>query len=143
MKISYSWMQWVTSVCLSRIRQQLISNQGKATEKKNNVYPSHFLSALNFWSIFPHIISLDLTKLQCNRQSINHIYACVWVPGHLSRVWLCNAMDCSLPGSSIHRILQARILERVAMPSSRGYSWPRYQTHISMSLESSGRFFTT
>ena len=31
-------------------------------------------------------------------------------------------MDCSLPGSSVHRILQARILEWVAMPSSRGSS---------------------
>ena len=33
---------------------------------------------------------------------------------------LCNPMDCSLPGSSVHRILQARILEWVAMLSSRG-----------------------
>ena len=33
---------------------------------------------------------------------------------------LCNPMDCSLPGSSVHGILQARILEWVAMPSSRG-----------------------
>ena len=38
---------------------------------------------------------------------------------------LCNPMDCSLPGSSVHRILQARILEWVAMPSSRGSSQPR------------------
>ena len=35
---------------------------------------------------------------------------------------LCNLMDCSPPGSSVHGILQARILEWVAMPSSRGYS---------------------
>ena len=33
---------------------------------------------------------------------------------------LCDPMDCSLPGSSVHGILQARILEWVAMPSSRG-----------------------
>jgi len=32
-------------------------------------------------------------------------------------------MDCSLPGSSVRGILQARILEWVAMPSSRGYNW--------------------
>ena len=32
---------------------------------------------------------------------------------------LCNPMDCSLPGSSVHGILQARILERVAIPFSR------------------------
>ena len=34
-------------------------------------------------------------------------------------------MDCSLPGSSVHEILQARTLEWVAMPSSRGSSQPR------------------
>ena len=44
---------------------------------------------------------------------------------------LCNPMDCRLPGSSVHGILQARILEWVAMPSSRGSSWPRDRTHIS------------
>ena len=35
---------------------------------------------------------------------------------------LCDTMDCSLPGSSVHGILQTRILEWVAMPSSRGSS---------------------
>ena len=50
---------------------------------------------------------------------------------------LCNSMDCTtpphprLPGSSVHGILQARILEWVAIPFSRGSSWPRDQTHIS------------
>ena len=44
---------------------------------------------------------------------------------------LCKPMDCSLPGSSVQGILQARILERVAMASSRGSSQPRDQTHIS------------
>ena len=37
-------------------------------------------------------------------------------------------MDCSLPGSSVHRILQARILERVAISSARGSSRPRDRT---------------
>ena len=38
---------------------------------------------------------------------------------------LQDAMDCSPPGSSIHGILQARILQCVAMPSSRGSFWPK------------------
>ena len=38
---------------------------------------------------------------------------------------LCEPVDCSLPGSSVHRILQARILEWVASPISRGSSQPR------------------
>ena len=44
---------------------------------------------------------------------------------------LCNPMDCSLPGSSVHGILQARKLEWVAMSSSRGSSQPRDQTCVS------------
>ena len=52
---------------------------------------------------------------------------------------LCNSKDCSPPGSSVHGILQARILEWVAMPSSRESSWPRDKTRISCIA---GRFFT-
>ena len=44
---------------------------------------------------------------------------------------LCDPMDCSLPGSSVHGILQARILEWVAISFSRGSSPPRDQTFIS------------
>ena len=43
------------------------------------------------------------------------------------RLTLCNPVDCSLPGSSVHEIFQAKILEWVAMPSSRGSSQPRDQ----------------
>ena len=39
-------------------------------------------------------------------------------------------MNCSLPGSSIHGILQARILECVAISFSRGTSWPRNWTQV-------------
>ena len=44
---------------------------------------------------------------------------------------LCDPVDCSPPGSFVYGILQARILEWVAMLSSRGSSQPRDQTHIS------------
>ena len=44
---------------------------------------------------------------------------------------LCNSMDCSPPGSSVHGILQARILEWVAISSSRGSSRLRDWTHVS------------
>ena len=53
---------------------------------------------------------------------------------------LCNLMDCSPPGFSVHGILQARILEWVAMPSSRGSSRPRNQTVVSCIA---GGFFTS
>ena len=46
---------------------------------------------------------------------------------------LCDPMDCSPPGSSVHEILLKRMLEWVAMPSFRGSSRYRDQTCISMS----------
>ena len=63
-----------------------------------------------------------------------------WTPG--ATAWMhaellqscptfCDLMDYSLPGSSVHEVLQVRILEWVAMTSSRGSSQPRDQTHIS------------
>ena len=44
---------------------------------------------------------------------------------------VCDPMDCSPPGSSVHGILQTRILEWVVMPSSSGSSQPRDWSHIS------------
>ena len=43
----------------------------------------------------------------------------------------CDPMYCSPPGSSVHGISQAGILERVAISFFRGSSWPRDQTHVS------------
>ena len=52
---------------------------------------------------------------------------------------LCDPMDCSPPGSSVHGLLQARILEWIAIPFSRGSSRPRDGTQVSCIA---GRFFT-
>ena len=51
---------------------------------------------------------------------------------------LCDPMDYSLPGSSVHRIFQARILEWVAISFSRRSSWPRDRTWVSCTA---GRLF--
>ena len=50
---------------------------------------------------------------------------------------LCDCMDCILPGSSVHGILQARILEWAAIPLSRGSSQPRDWTWVSCTAGSS------
>ena len=47
---------------------------------------------------------------------------------------LCDPMDCSLPGSSVHGIFQARVLEWVAISFSRGSSWPRDLPHRRQTL---------
>ena len=67
---------------------------------------------------------------ECQRQEVLVIQSCPT---------LCNPMDCSLTGSSVHGILQARILERVAILFFRGSSWPRIWTQVSYIA---GRLFT-
>ena len=69
-----------------------------------------------------------------------------WILFHLA-TWespsVVHPMDHSPPGSSVHGILQARILEWVAISSSRGSSWPRDRTHIPYVSCVAGEFFTT
>ena len=73
--------------------------------------------------------------------SVMHIriYVCMHIKSLQSCLTLCGSMDCSLPGSSVQGILQARVPEWVAMLSSRGSFQPR--DHILVSCI--GRFFTT
>ena len=59
------------------------------------------------------------TKVKVKVKSLSHVLT------------LCDPMDCSLPGSSIHGIFQARVLEWVAISFSRGSSQPRDQTQVS------------
>ena len=68
------------------------------------------------------------------------LYFCVGAKSLHLCLTLCDPMDHSPPGSSVHGILQARILEWVAMPFSRGSSRPRDQTQVS---NIAGRFFTS
>ena len=63
---------------------------------------------------------------------------CVCLLGH-SCPTLCNPMHCSPPDSAVHGIFQARILEWVAISSSRGSAQPRDHTQISCTA---GGFFT-
>ena len=85
---------------------------------------------------------------ECPQQESGGPNAC-WSPGtqwecrlHFtaqSCLTLCNTMDCSPPDCFVHGILQARILEWVAMPSTKGSSQPRDQTQVSCIAS---RFFT-
>ena len=74
----------------------------------------------------------------CTTKWISY-YVCACGLGRFSRVRLCNFMDGSPPGSSVHGILQARILEWAAMPSCRGSSQTTDGTWVSCTA---GRFFT-
>ena len=69
-----------------------------------------------------------------------HVCACML--SLQSCLTLCDPMDCSPQGSSVHGILQARIREWVSMSSSRGSSRSRDQAHISCISHTAGRVFT-
>ena len=72
-----------------------------------------------------------------NYQWNNEERACMLLLPSCLTLW--DSMDCSLPGSFVHGILQASILEWVAIPFSRGSSLPRDLTRVSCIA---GRFFT-
>ena len=74
----------------------------------------------------------DSCKLMCVLSRLTH-----------TRWLFVTLVDYSLPGSSIHRILQAKILEWVAMTSFRESSQPRDQIHVSCISCIAGGFFTT
>ena len=98
------------------------------------------------------LIDISLTNFFCYKTSacllcleISLIFQIMWVCAKLLQPCstVCDPMDHSLPGSSVHGILQARILEWVAMPFSRGSSQPRDWTRVSISPGLAGSFFTT
>ena len=91
----------------------------------------HYFQTYSSWS--NHAVKKECVCVRA------HARACVRMRmlGHFSCVWLF------VTGSSVQEILQVRILEWVAMPSSRDSSQPRDQTHISYGSCTAGRFFTT
>ena len=67
----------------------------------------------------------------------------MWAKSLQSRLTLCNPVNCSPPGSSVHGIFSARILEWVAMPSMGGFFPLRGWTQVSCSSCIASRFFPT
>ena len=91
--------------------------------------------------VFLVLLPLDLSKnikINMHKESIFIIY---WI-NKVTQLCptLCDPMDCSLSGFYVHGILQARILEWVAIFFSRESSQPRYRTQVSCI---SSRFFTS
>ena len=80
-----------------------------------------------FHVLFHYSLSQDFeySSLCCEES------ACACATSLQSCPTLCSPVDCTSPGSSVHGILQAGILEWGAMPSSRGRSRPRDRTWVS------------
>ena len=81
------------------------------------------------WEILVKVYKVSITR---KISSVDLMYGITTIVKHAQLcLTLCDPTGCSLPGSSVHGILQARILEWVAMPSSRGSSPPWDQTWVS------------
>ena len=77
------------------------------------------------------VITLYLQTFLTHSVFRNQLTLCMHAKSLQLCLTLCNPMDCSPPGSSVPGILQARILEWVAIPSSRGSSQHRDRTLVS------------
>ena len=95
------------------------------------------------WNVQPD----SLQTVSWNGELKGNIFfmmCCVCVKSLQACRTLCDPMDCSPPGSSVRGVLQARILEWVAMPSSSGSSWPPGIEPMSLTFPAlAGVFFTT
>ena len=91
--------------------------------------------SLSLWGMF-----LSCKLLYCVNLSTVCVHVCSASSVVSNFLW---PMDCSPPGSSVHGILWARILEWVAMLSSKGSSQPRDWTQSSCVASIAGTFFTT
>ena len=135
---------------------------GSQGGEKDKLFFSTFLSLSHshiklffFFSLSPELmITQQTTQFKlCTSDYITTVYTAYgqfhlpetelnswkWNEFAQSCLTLCNPVDCSLPGSSIHGIFQARVLEWVAIFFSRGSSLPRDQTQVSHIV---GRRFT-
>ena len=101
-----------------RLKEQWLDCQNQFCEKHRN-------ERLIFFLLLQHRGPLQWAHVHCYKD-----ISCCWLVIKLC-LTLCDPNDCSLPGSSVHGILQARILEWVAIPFSRGSSWLRDQTQVS------------
>ena len=93
--------------------------------QKSQTRPSDFTFTFLLWCGRVGRVSIALEAENARYLA----WLCAQLLSHVRH--FCDPMDCSLPGSSVHGILQAKILEWVAISFSRGSSQPRDQTHVS------------
>ena len=151
--LSGSWQNWIT--LLGHLHEPATWLQHWSWGAGTSEFPNPFAPGITVCTeVFPHILSFTSCQMQ-SIQEDNGSPASSHLPFRgssssfqppaaalscFSCVQLCNPMDWSLLGSYVHGILQARILEWVAMPAYRGSSQPRNRTQVSRTV---GRFFPT
>ena len=136
---------WSYCLQLSVIKQML--------DSVNIIFAEKYSSfGFNLWKskIFPNrgtleaICPRERAYSQADQNSMKSIYLCCSLKSYVhaqSHLILCDPMDCSPPGFSVHGNFKARIWEQAAIFSSRGSPNPGIKQHLSPAL--AGRFFTT
>ena len=113
--------------------------------QKNLYRYTHIYVKLSFarhQKLIQHCESTFTSFFKRRKKKNRSVLSCVCARSLETFLTLCDPMDHSLPSSSVHGILQARILEWVTLPSSRRHSQPRDQTHVSY-ISCIGRHWTT
>ena len=125
------------------------------TEEPGGLRPMGLWRIRHDWSNFHFLLPTRLQGLPCTKQQLHSFHTLVLVTCFTClylfvvavvaklRPTLWNPTDCSPPGSSVHRILQARILEWVTIPFSRDLPDPGIELASTTSQALAGRFFTT
>ena len=108
-RVGRDWSNW------ARTHAELTDSVALVSGEKQSDLVTHIHTSNSFSDSFP----------------IQVIIECVHAELFQSCLTLCDPMDYSLPGYSVHGILRARMLEWVAIPFSRGSSQPRDQTWAS------------
>ena len=95
----------------------------KASEQRQQILQLNFMTFTSLWKlIHTHTHTPRTLSIYNVRMHTKSLKLCLT---------LCDPKDCSPPGSSVHRISQARQLKWVAISFSRGLSWPRDQICVS------------
>ena len=106
---------------------------------------SNFFSTIYRRIFFFHICIASGSFLEKSVDHRNEWFYLGWLMCSVAKLCpaLCYPMDYRLPGSSVHEIFQARVLEWVDISFFRGYSWPRYLPASPTSPGLACKFFTT
>ena len=118
------------------VQTDTIAGQSSLTLSMNILHPQGATVTLPRIPSGHSKMSFQMTHIHSSSSSLNYTNVFTWAKSLQLYPTLCDPMDCSLPGSSVQGILQAGILEWIAIPSPRGSSRSRdpTPTHVSLHL---------
>ena len=134
-----AWWAAVYGVAQSRTRLKRLSSSSSSSICVSNHHIVQLKLIQCFVSIASQNTKMPSSQLEINKRGLIKKFVIWW----WFSCWVMSdsrySMDSSQPGSSVHGILQARVLEWIAVPFSRGSSQPRNRNWVSCIA---GRFFT-